>query len=430
MKKRKILALCLAVLILIGSFGKVSIAKSGKTKNLTSSIKVKKQKGRKIKKTESSAMTSVSIKLLDETIKSEDAGANIFISPVSIMYAFGMAENGAKGKSKSQIEDVVFGGLKTSDTNQIMCRLMKNMESNKEVSWNVANSVWVIDRKDVKVKKKYLKTVKSYYDAEVYKGAFNKTTAKDMNKWVKKNTKGMIPKIVDKFDKDTVMYLINAMAFEAPWEKQFTKYQVKKNTKFTNLDGSTSKVTMMNIDEDGYFELNGAYGFKKYYKGRKYAFVGIEMPEGVTPAEYISTLSEDPGKFTTALSDIKYDQDVYIKLPQFSLDYGAEMSDMLKGMGVTNAFDPDKANLYNMFKKSPNSNYYFTKVLHKTHIEVDKNGTKAAAVTAIITDKATSVLDERPRLDINLDHPFVYAIIDTKTNIPVFIGCMNSIESQ
>ena len=126
---------------------------------------------------------------------------------------------------------------------------------------------------------------------------------------------------------------------------------------------------------------------------------------------------------------MKYDYDVEIQLPEYTIDYDVEMSELLKGMGVTDAFDPEKANLYNMFKKDKKGgNYYFSTVLHKTHIEVDKNGTKAAAATAIITDKATCVIDEPPVLEIKLDHPFVYGIIDTKTNLPLFIGCVNSLE--
>ena len=210
MKKRKVLMLCLTFLILLSSFNADTInAKSRKTRDLTSSIKVKRDKGRKRKSGEAVSLTSASLKLLDETIKNDDAGKNVFISPTSIMFAFGLAENGAKGKTRSQIEDVVYGGLKTADTNSLLCKQMKKMESNKAVKWNVGNSIWVIDRQDVKVKKKYLKTVKKYYDAEIYKAQFDNNTVKDMNNWVYKNTDKMIPKIVSRFSKDEVMYLIN-----------------------------------------------------------------------------------------------------------------------------------------------------------------------------------------------------------------------------
>ena len=428
MNKKILISILLVFIMLTCSFGGNAAAKSSKTQNLTASIKASKSKGTKMKAGQAKKLTTVSFKLLDETIKNDDANANVFISPTSVMFAFGLAENGAKGATRSQIENGLYGGISTQDTNSLMCKLMKKMESNKKVKWNVGNSIWVIDRSDVKVKKNFLKTCKSYYDAEIYKAPFDDSTVKDMNKWVSDNTKGMIPKIVDRFQGDEVMYLINAVAFDGSWAEPFTKAQIQKKYTFHNIDGSTSKVTMMNSKVDGYFELNGAKGFKKYYKGRDYAFVGIEMPEGVTPADYIAALSTDEGAFNNALSDMKYDFDVRIKLPKFKLDYDTEMTSTLENMGITDAFDKNKANLYNMFKKDGDTNYYFDKVLHKTHIEVDQSGTKAAAVTAIAVNKITSVQNPKPQLMISLDHPFVYAIVDTKTNLPIFVGCMNTMK--
>ena len=427
MNKKRIFCLLLISVMLLGSINVNAIKYSKKTKVLTSQVKVKRAKGSKMKSADVDKLTAASLNLLNSTIQGDKEGANVLISPSSIMFAFGLVENGAKGKTRSQIENVIYGGMKTADTNKVLCKQMKTMESNKKVKWNVANSVWIRDRKDVNVKKKYLKTAVSYYDADIYKAPFNKSTVKDINKWVNKNTHKMIPKLVNKLDDEAVLCLLNAVAFEGSWQQCFTKKQIKKNCDFTNVDGSKSKVTMLNGEVSGYFQLNGANGFKKYYKGGDYAFIGIELPEGVKPAEYIAQLSENPADFTKALSDMKYDYDVSIQLPEYTIDYNSEMTETLKGMGVTDAFDPEKANLYNMFKKDKTGNYYFSTVIHKTHIEVDKNGTKAAAATAIISEKATSVEDKRPHMEIKLDHAFVYGIIDTKTNLPLFIGCVNTL---
>ncbi|MBO4864092.1 MAG: serpin family protein [Eubacterium sp.] len=428
MKRKRLLCLLLVSIMLFGSFSVNAAKYSKKTKELTSTIKVKRAKGKKMKSGDVEMLTSASLNLLNSTIQGDKENENVLISPASIMFAFGLAENGAKGSSRTQIENVIYGGMKTADTNNVLAKQMKTMESDKKIKWNVANSIWIRDRKDVKVKKKFLKTAVSYYDAEVFKAPFDNSTVKDINKWVKKNTHKMIPKLINRLDDEAVMCLLNAVAFEGSWNECFTKNHIKKNRDFTNVDGTTTKVTMMTGEVPGYFTLNDAKGFKKFYQGCKYAFVGIEMPEGVKPAEYIAKLNENPSDFTKALSDMKTDQDVFITIPEYTIDYDVEMTDVLKSMGVTDAFDPDKANLYNMFKKDNKGNYYFSTVLHKTHIEVDKNGTKAAAATAIITDKATSVEDKKPSLEIKLDHPFVYAIIDTKTNLPLFIGCVNKLD--
>ena len=428
MKKRNVLALLFVLVFLFSSFGARAAEPTGGTKNLTSSLKIIPESGRDMNAAEAKKLTSASIKLLNNTIKYDKKDANVLISPTSIMFAFGLAENAARGRTKKQMEDIINGGLKTADNNQVLCKLMRDMESDENVEWNVANSVWLKDSNDVKVKDSYLRKVGAYYDADIFKAPFDPSTVEDINGWVNTNTNQMIPKIIEELDKSAIACLINAIAFEASWQEPFNDYQIVKDADFINSDKSITKVNMLCGKESGYFNLNGANGFKKLYKGGDYAFVGIEMPEGVSTADYISKLSKNPSSFNKALSNMKYDKDVRIKMPEYQLDYDIEMSEMLKKAGITDAFDKNRADLYNMFERDPGSNYYFDKVIHKTHIEVDKNGTKAAAATAIIMVKATSVQPVKEPLEINLDHAFVYAIIDTKNNTPVFIGCVNSLQ--
>lgn len=411
------------------NISKVNAAtKSTGTKNMTATVKVKSKSGRKMKVSEVNALSSASFKMLNTVMEKETEGSNVLISPASIQYAFGMAENGAKGTTKKQLEKVINGGIKSSEFNKIMAAYKKRMTGDEYVKWNIANSVWYRNRKDIKVKKTFLKNVKSYYGAQVYRAPFNNSTVKDINSWVNKNTKKMIPKIIDNTDSSAVMYIINAMAFEGAWAEQFDEKHVLENRDFTNYDGSVSKVTMLQGGESSYFELNGAYGFRKMYSGGQYSFVGIEVPEGTTTQEYVKKLSENGSEFVKALKNMKRAK-VTLQLPEFDTDYDVEMSDPLKKLGAVNAFNRDKANLYNMFKKDADGNYYFSAVLHKTHIEVDRKGTKAAAVTAIIVNKATSVrTDELENIEITLDHPFVYAIVDNTTNLPVFVGVVNQIK--
>jgi len=428
--KRVVSFILIAIMVLSLGFTKDNLvcAKNKGTKNMTSSIKTETQKGREMTAKEKKALAKSSFKMLSKVIEKDGDKKNVLIAPTSVMYAFGMAQNGAKGKSRSQLEKAINGGVKTKDFNNILVSMRNRMNKSKDVSWNVANSVWYKNDKHVKVKKSFLKKVKGYYGGEVYRCAFDDNTVKDVNSWVNKNTKKMIPKIIERCGDDDVMYIINAMAFDGKWQEPFEEEKIKKDVEFTNIDKSTSKVTMLTESQDAYFELNGAYGFKKYYKGGEYSFVGIDVPDGKNPAEYVKELSSNGGKFVTALDNMKSGK-VYVEFPEFKLDYDVNLTDTMKKLGAKNVFDRNKANLYNMFEKDPGSNYYFSSVLHKTHIEVDRKGTKAAAVTAIIVNKCTSVrpADEKP-VYIILDHPFVYAIVDNKTNLPVFVGCINTME--
>lgn len=417
-----IIAVCMVCLL--GS--DVNCATKGST-NLTKSVKVKTKSGRKMKDSEIKALSSSTVNMFDYVLENEKEDANVLISPTSILYAFGMAENGAKGTTKSQLEKVVNGGIKSAELNKILASTKKRMMKSEKVKWNVANSVWFINRKDVGVKKAFLKKVKSYYGAEIYKAPFNNKTKKEINAWVKKNTNKMIPKIINDISRDDVMYLINALAFEGEWAEQFNDRQVLKNQTFYNIDGSTGDVNMLSGKENSYFEINSAKGFRKKYAGYEYSFVGIQMPDGITPAQFIKQLSENDINFAQAVGDTKR-ASVYIKMPEFSYDYDIDLSDTLKNLGAGDAFDKEKANLYNMFKKLDDYNYYFSKVIHKTHIEVDKNGTKAAAATAIAVAKTNSIVVQEEKVEITLDHPFVYAIVDDTTNLPVFIGVVNSLK--
>ena len=425
-----VVLLCNAAVVSNHNTFYVSAAKkSTGSKNMTGTVKVKSKKGRDMTEKEKGALSDSSFKLLS-SVTSKSEGKNVLISPTSIMYAFGMAENGAKGKTRSQLESVVNGGIKTGDFNKILAYSRNRMNKNKNVKWNIANSVWYRKNKNVKVKKPFLKNVKSYYGAEVYRAPFNSKTVKDVNSWVKKNTRKMIPKILGQTNKSDVMYLINAVAFEGKWAEQFTDRQILEKQDFTNYDKTVSKVTMLSGTESSYFELNGARGFKKSYVGGEYSFVGIEMPEGMTAEQYVKNLSENGGDFVNALNNMKH-ANVIIKFPEFKSEYNVELSNVLKGLGATNAFDPDKANLYNMFEKDPDSNYCFSAVLHRTYIEVDDKGTKAAAATAIVVNKATSVIaHDMEKIEITLDHPFVYAIVDNTNNLPVFIGVENVISEK
>ncbi len=411
-----------------GSFKYSGNTRSGNSIGLTDDMKEKAIENTSLSEDEAKNLNASSLKLFNEVVKNEESGKNILISPTSILYAFGMLENGAKGDTLKQLEDAVNNGMDKDSLNKSLCSLRASLQSSEAVKWNIANSIWFKDDGELAVNKDFLSLVKDNYSAEVYKAPFDTSTLNDINLWVSENTDQMIPAVLDNISPEAVMYLINAMCFEGEWADQYEDYQVEEGAEFVNEDGSITPVNMLNGEEAGYFILGDGYGFKKNYAGGDYSFVGIEVSDEVSLDDYIKKLTLDPDLFrhTIDQSNLNYDSEVIVRMPEFTYDYDKELTEVLKGMGVNDVFDASKADLTGMFDNSNIGDYSVGKVLHKTHIELDRNGTRAAAVTAIETE-GNAMVEERDIIEINLDHPFVYAIVDNKTNIPVFIGCVKKL---
>lgn len=374
-------------------------------------------------------LTNASVSLLYQTMLYEtDKNKNILISPMSIQTALGMTELGAEGKTLEQMEKTVNGGISNEDLNLAMRKLAYDTQNSPDVDWNVANSLWFRNNGLAEVRENYLDEVVKNYNADVYYAPFDAQTVKDINGWVDNETHHMIPEIIGEIPDEAYMYLINAIAFEAEWQEQYEEDQVREDCIFENIDGSESKVNMLSSTEFGYFTLAGGQGFIKPYKGGEYSFVGILPKEGQTPEEYLKKLSSSKEDFSKTVREAGYEE-VNVLLPEFTMDYDIELSEVYKEMGMDIPFDQNEAEFHKMMKTTSGDPYqvWIGKILHKTHIEVDRKGTKAAAVTAVEMDLAMSAMPMEEKY-IRLDRPFVYAIVDNATGYPVFIGAQNSMQ--
>ncbi|MCR4648230.1 MAG: serpin family protein [Lachnospiraceae bacterium] len=362
------------------------------------------------------------------TISSGQQGENILISPYSIDMALGMTENGAGGDTLSQMEETVNGGISRGEMDSIMNRLTQELEASEDVTWNVGNSIWFKDDGKWRIKDKFLTEVVSYYNPELYKAPFNEQTKDDINSWVNNKTKGMIPEILQEIPADAVMYLINAIAFDGEWQVEYEDDDILENRTFVNADNSESEVTMLYSQENRYFTLGEGQGFIKPYKGGEFSFVGILPDEGVSPEEYLSKIAASDEDFSKAVREAQY-TDVRVTIPEFSMDYSVKLHDIYMDMGMDVPFDEEKADFFDMLETTTGQPYevWIGKILHKTHIELDRKGTRAAAVTLVEMDaKCTAAEMPEQYYVINLDRPFVYAIVENETGLPVFLGCQNT----
>ena len=347
---------------------------------------------------------------------SEESGKNTLISPLSVLCALAMTANGAEEETLAQMEEVL--GMTTEELNLYLYSYMQNLPQGEKYKLSLANSIWFTEDERFTVNQDFLQTNANYYGADIYKAPFDNQTLKDINNWVKQNTNEMIPEILDKIPDEAIMYLVNALAFEAEWMEIYEKQQVRDG-KFTKEDGTKQDVEFMYGTEGTYLEDENAIGFKKYYKGGKYAFVAMLPNEGVSVSEYIASLNGE--SLNALLSNPQYGT-VYTSIPKFETEYTVEMAEILKGMGMTEAFDMYNADFEGL-GTSTAGNIYISRVLHKTFISVGEKGTKAGAATVVEMADGAAAEPQEPK-EVYLDRPFVYMLIDCENNIPFFIGAM------
>lgn len=378
---------------------------------------------------ETSQLTNASMNLFSQTLKDTDDNENVLISPLSIQMALCMTENGANGDTLAELEKYVNGGVSSENINPIMASYKQRLSSDKDVKWNVANSIWFKDDGQVQMKDDFLDVTAAYYEADVWKAQFDDETLKDINNWVSKNTDGQINDMLDKIPDDARMYLVNAIAFEGKWADAYEDYQIVDNYEFTNADGSVSKVTALKSNEEKYFYLGEGTAFIKEYEGGNYSFVGILPDEGITTDEYIENLVNSGESFSDKFMNCESGE-VHVTFPEFEMDYKTELSDTYKEIGMELPFDDNAADFYGLVETGLDGyRIWINRIIHQTHIEVNREGTKAAGATIVeMTDKCTAVYAEPEYIDITLDRPFVYAIVDNETGTPVFLGCQNSMK--
>ena len=363
-----------------------------------------------------------SLDLLNQTIKDADGEGNVMVSPASVMMALDMVAAGAKGDTLKQLTDLFAKGQGPLNQQAFAAALMDKINGSKDVDFTCANAVWSNEKSlGDGINTRYVDYIKETFLAEYKAEAFGKDTADEINKWADEHTKHMISEIVKDIDPYTAMILVNAICFDGKWETEYEDYQVKTG-KFTKADGSTQNVMFLSDETRDYFETDKATGFMKAYKGGEYAFLAILPKDGSISANAFAKdfTAEDYEKFIKSAST---EWDVYSKMPEFKSDFELTMNDTLKTLGAGDVFDENKADLSGIAGEP--GDLFVSKVIHKTHIEVDRTGTKAAAVTAVSVETASA---EPPEFKtVNCDRPFVYAIVDVKTMTPIFIGTVNEV---
>ncbi|MEK0315724.1 serpin family protein [Cohnella sp. 56] len=351
--------------------------------------------------------------------KSYADNANTLVSPLSVMLALGMTAGGADGDTLAQMERTLGGGMPIAELDAYLhdySAALQGDGGHSELS--LGNSIWLRDDAErLAISPDFLQRTADYYGAPAYKAKFDERTVADINGWVSDRTKGMIPKILAEIPPEAQMYLINAVAFDADWERPYDSRNVHDG-KFAAANGERRDVQMMNSAENVYVTDGHAVGFIRPYAGGRFSFAAVLPAAGTPIGTYVSSLT---GASWLKLMDSEQSADVRASLPKFEYRDSHELKKTLAAFGMTDAFEPGRAD-FNRMGKAADGNLYISEVVHKTFISVDEKGTKAAAVTEVGI-AATSARAVEP-IVIELNRPFVYAIVDNATKLPVFIGAL------
>lgn len=370
-----------------------------------------------------------------------EEGENIFFSPYSICSALSVLNLGAGTDTKAELENVL--GITDFDiwNAGMQSYLYKTYSGDTYVT--TANSLWMQEDKEwaENMNANFLEPAREYYRGTVEELNFRERPEEAitrMNTWAEENTDGMIPRVINDIDPNTVMVLMNAVYFEGKWETPFLEDDTHERI-FHGTDGDVTTDMMHLWDQEfAYIEMFGIKGIALPYKDSNIVmkvFLPLEEELGI-PADssvnytygmdmeglFNALSTEEKQKLLDSLDTAKKEELARIVLPKFTMEYEVNhFTELLQNMGIESAF------LENADLDQIAVDVYVSQALHKAKIEVDENGTRAAAVTAIITNDAAALPMEPPK-EFVADRPFIYVIQDTETGIILFMGRMSNPE--
>ena len=367
------------------------------------------------------ANTKFGFNLFNEIRKTEQ-GKNIFISPFSISVALAMTLNGAAGGTEQAMTDMLqLQGLNSESINVGYAGLHQTLStSDPKVTLAIANSLWA--RQDVQFKQDFLQRNTQFFEAEISTLDFSKPSAsRTINQWVSNNTRGKIQKIVDnEIDPSKVLFLINAIYFKGTWQREFNPLRTRDGT-FYLSNGDEKQVPMMR-------QLR----WYPYYRGEKFQAISLAYGAGqMSMYIFLPDRESDLNIFLENLNAESWknwmsqfqEEDVSLVMPKFKLEYEKTLNDTLKVLGMDIAFDPALADFSRMAPlEILGENLYIGEVVHKTFVEVNEEGTEAAAVTSVGVVATSAVAP--PPIPFIVDRPFFFAIRDNQTKTVLFMGVL------
>ncbi|UCH62673.1 MAG: serpin family protein [Fidelibacterota bacterium] len=359
------------------------------------------------------------LKLFREVVQ-QDADKNIFVSPLSVSMALGMTANGAADSTLAAMRTTLeLADLDEGESNVAYQSLIELLTgADPKVQFDIANSIWY--RNIWTFNNDFLQRCQDYFEAVVQGLDFSDPGAADViNAWVKENTQGKIEEIVGKpIDPLTAMFLINALYFNGTWTYEFDPVDTEDD-EFTRMDGSKVACRMMSQEADLLYLETGQFQAVDLPYGDGLFSMTVLLPK---PEVNLDDLVADltPENWSLWISGLD-SHAVQLELPKIKLSYDLTMNDVLMALGMGVAFDPGQADFTRMLVEGEEypGNLYIYQVKHKTFVQVDEEGTEAAAVT-MVEIGFTSIGPNS--IVMRVDRPFIFVIRERTSGTLLFMG--------
>lgn len=361
------------------------------------------------------AHTKFGFKLFSEILKqnSSQDNQNTFISPISVAIALAMTYNGASGETQQAMTQTLeLEGINLQQVNSANAALIAALQNpDEKVQLNIANSLWA--RQDAPLKPDFLERNQNFYNANVTNLDFSAPNAANIiNNWVQQNTSGKIERIIEKISSDEVLFLINAIYFKGRWTTEFDEKQTAEHPFYLAAGGQKEHPMM---------SQSGKY---KYYETEKFQAISLPYGNNSRLSLYVFLPSQDSSlaEFSQTLNPQSWDKWMTlfrnrqgsIQLPRFKIESDLTLNDTLKALGMEVAFG-EKGDFSGI-----SDNLALSEVKHKTLVEVNEEGTEAAAATSVgVTLVSANV--EQP-FEMLVNRPFFCAIRDNQTGAVLFMG--------
>ncbi|MCF8363791.1 MAG: serpin family protein [Prolixibacteraceae bacterium] len=342
---------------------------------------------------------------------------NFMISPLSISMALSMAYNGAETDTKAEMAEALgVGDFTRDELNETYRDLIAALaEADPQVAMQIANSIWYRDT--YHVEQSFLDVNHEYYDAEVNEADFDAPeTLDNINNWVNDKTNGKIQKIIDDIPAEMVMYLINAIYFKGTWAKEFNP-ESTQSMAFNLSDDGFKAVDMMGRVDTLDYQKNDTFSAIRMPYGKGNFSMTVFLPNNENTVDDVAA-SFTPENWNNWQGNFAETQNVDIRLPKFKVEYEKTLNSVLQDMGMNKAFTPQA----DFSSINPARDLFISFVKHKTFIEVNEEGTEAAAVTVIGFENTSVDPDESQKIYFHCTKPFLYAITEKDTGAILFMG--------